>query len=143
MLFYMKSAQTSYIIEQILSSPPTITIPKPLHRKLLNHILGSVVELAIHPAGSHIIDACWNATNDLHHYRPKIVQEIIAQEDVVRNDFFGRRVWKNWKLDAYVNGRMAEWERGGATGERQFAKIPNSKKLKQSNVSDRKGQGKK
>ena len=118
----------------MISPPPPTKIPVSLRRKLINHILGSVVELAIHPAGSHIIDACWNATNDIRHYRPKIVQEMTSQEDIVRNDFFGRRVWKNWNLDAYVSGRMADWERGGSGGARQFAKIPVVKKVEQKKV---------
>jgi len=62
------------------------------------------------------------------------VQEMTSQEDIVRNDFFGRRVWKNWNLDAYVSGRMADWERGGRGGARQFAKIPVAKKVEQKKV---------
>jgi hypothetical protein len=119
-LFYMTNPATSHVLESLLSSEHT---PSPSRRKLLNHVLGSVASLSKDPAGSHVIDACWNATRDLRYYREKIARELGDNADDVRTDFFGRRVWKNWDMDGFVGGRF-DWGRGGTGEERGFAKRP-------------------
>ena len=101
--------------------------PVPKRRKLLNHILGSVVGLATDPAGSHIIDACWGATENIRHYRDKIAAEMAEQEDAIRNDFFGKRVWRNWDMNGFVSQRF-DWGRPKGEQERKFAKMPVVKK---------------
>src|SRR5438552_14807652 len=115
----MTSPQTSHVIESMLSSK----YPLPVRRKLLNHILGSVVSLAKDPAGSHIIDACWDATQGIKYYRERIALEMADQADDVRIDYFGKRVWRNWNMDGYVGGRF-DWGRQGVTEEGRFAKRP-------------------
>lgn len=119
-LFYMTNPATSHVLESLLSSEHTASISR---RKLLNHVLGSVASLAKDPAGSHVIDACWNATRDLRYYREKIARELGDNADDVRADFFGRRVWKNWDMDGFVGGRF-DWGRGGTGEEMGFAKKP-------------------
>ena len=119
----MISPQTSHVIESMLS----LKFPVRLRRKIINHILGSVVSLAKDPAGSHIIDACWDATQDIRHYREKMAREMADQEDVVRTDFFGRRVWQNWNMDGFVVARF-DWGRQDGGHDRQFAKTPVLKK---------------
>lgn len=89
----------------------------------MNYILGSVVKLANDPAGSHIIDACWKATEDIRHYREKIAHEIAEQANEVRTDFFGKKVWKNWNMDGYVTRRF-EWGREQTLEGVHFAKTP-------------------
>ena len=103
----MTSPKTSHVLESLLSP----TYPVPIRRKLLNHILGSVSKLSTSPTGSHIIDACWTATNGLKHYREKMAREMADEEDVIRGDFFGKRVWRNWSMDGFVSGRF-DWGRG-------------------------------
>jgi hypothetical protein len=103
------------------------TYPVPQRRKILNHILGSVVSLAKDPAGSHVIDACWDATGDIRHYREKMAREMADQADAVRTDFFGKRVWRNWNMDAFVSERF-DWGRQHGAEQRQFAKTPVVKK---------------
>lgn len=122
-LFYMTSPQTSHVLERMLS----LTFPTRIRRKLLNHILGSVVMLTKDPAGSHIVDACWNATHDMRHYREKMAREMAQQADVVKDDFFGKRVWRNWNMEGFMDGRF-DWGRqqDGSRGG-QFAKMPIAK----------------
>jgi hypothetical protein len=122
-LFYIKCPYTSHVIESMLSTTSKV----PMRRKILNHILGSVVTLSTDPAGSHIIDACWSATQDIRHYREKMAREMAEQADLVRNDFFGRRVWRNWSMDAFVGSRF-DWGREHGGGESKFAKMPVVKK---------------
>ena len=102
-------------------------IPAPLRRKIINHIIGSVVKLATDPAGSHIIDACWGATTDLKYQRDKIAGEMAGQADIVRNDFFGKQVWRNWNMNTYTTNRN-DWRRPIGTQETQYAKMPTVKK---------------
>jgi hypothetical protein len=111
--------------------------PVPLRRKVLNHVLGSVVSLAKDPAGSHVIDASWNATQDIRHYRVKLAQEMALQPDDVRSDFFGKRVWRNWNMDGFVGARF-DWGRGQGANERPFAKTPVVKKKPWQNVGGEK-----
>jgi nucleolar protein 9 len=101
--------------------------PVPLRRKLLNHILGSAVSLATDPAGSHIIDACWGATENIRHYRDKLAAEMAAQEDTVRNDFFGKNVWRNWNMHGFIHQRF-DWGKKEGDQERKYAKMPVVKK---------------
>jgi nucleolar protein 9 len=104
--------------------------PQRFRRKIINHILGSVVTLAKDAAGSHIIDACWQATYDMRYYREKMAKEMADQADVVRVDFFGRQVWRNWNMDGFVGARF-DWGRTeGEQQERQFAKRPEVKTKK-------------
>ena len=104
-------------------------IPVRFRKKLLNHILGSVASLATDPAGSHVIDACWNATRDIRHYKEQIAKEMAEKADSVRNDYFGKRVWRNWNMDAFVSGRF-DWGRQDGSEGKQFAKrpVPRTKK---------------
>ena len=125
-LFYVTCPQTSHVVEYMLNKQ----FPQRFRRKIINHILGSVVTLAKDAAGSHIIDACWEATYDMRYYREKMAKEMADQADVVRGDFFGRRVWRNWNMDGFVGARF-DWGRtGGEEQERQFAKRPEVKTKK-------------
>ena len=105
------------------------TFPQRFRRKILNHILGSVVLLAKDPAGSHIIDAAWDATHDMRYLRENMAKEMAAQEDIVRNDFFGKQVWRNWNMDGFVAARF-DWGRTLGGEERSFAKRPEVKRKK-------------
>jgi hypothetical protein len=132
----MTHPQTSHVIEYMLAT----TFPVPQRKKILNHILGSVVTLATDPAGSHVIDACWEATGDIRHYREKMAREMAEQADVVRTDFFGKRVWRNWNMDAFVAERF-DWGQQHGAEQRQFAKTPVVKKKPWQKFADRKASG--
>lgn len=134
-LFYLTHPQTSHVIEQMLSSQ----YPVPLRRKIINHILGSTVKLAIDPAGSHIIDACWAATQDIRHYRQKMAKEMAQEEDTVRTSYFGKQVWRNWNMDGFVGDRF-DWGRAeGDQQEKKFAKMPVVKKKPWQRFAEKKG----
>jgi hypothetical protein len=57
-----------------------------------------------------------------------MAKEMADQEDIVRTDYFGKRVWRNWNMDGFVGARF-DWGRTqGGQEERQFAKRPEVKK---------------
>jgi len=116
----MTNPATSHVLEALVSAEEAPAISR---RKLLNHVLGSVASMSKDPAGSHIIDACWTATRDLRYYREKIAKELVDNAEDVREDFFGRRVWKNWDMDWYVSSRF-DWGRGITADGKGFAKRP-------------------
>lgn len=62
----------------------------------------------MHPAGSHIVDAAWIATDGIMNYKQSIAQELINSEGKIRESFFGRTVWRNWNMDKYKT-RRDEW----------------------------------
>jgi nucleolar protein 9 len=119
----MTNPFTSHVVEAMLSTK----FPAPFRKKIINHIIGSVVSLATDAAGSHVIDACWEATTDLRFQRDKIASELDDQGDGVRSDFFGKRVWRNWKMDMYRTRQM-EWRRPPGSQEASYAKMPIVKK---------------
>ena len=95
--------------------------------------------LSMDPAGSHIIDACWAATSDMHHYRERIARELSEQSDTIRDDFFGKRVWRNWKMDGFTTKRF-EWGREGSGQEARYAKKPAVKKKPWQKMAEKKQQ---
>lgn len=58
--------------------------------------------------GSHIVDACWEATLTMNLNRKAIAEELVAKEAEIRPSFFGSRVWRNWKMDKFKT-RRGEW----------------------------------
>lgn len=99
-----QSPSSSYIIQKALSTPPSEP-SKIFKRKLLNSMKGSFATLAQHPSGSHIVDAAWSATSNLVNIKQSIAEELLLAEPVLRESFFGRTVWRNWKMDKYKRDR--------------------------------------
>ncbi|KAF3923449.1 hypothetical protein ABW21_db0207429 [Orbilia brochopaga] len=88
-------------------------------RKFVNLLAGSIAGLAVHPVGSHIVDALWEATaSGLKLQRQRIADELVAAERSMRDSFYGRAVWRNWKLDVYKT-RRHDWNNlaGNSSGE--------------------------
>ncbi|EEB07169.1 RNA-binding protein Nop9 [Schizosaccharomyces japonicus yFS275] len=95
---YATETASSHIIEQILGMSDL----KMAHRRrLLNAFDGHFAEIAVTAPGSHIVDKCWFATQDLPLYRSRIVAELAEAGDEVKFDFYGKKVWANWKVELY------------------------------------------
>ncbi|KAI9798596.1 MAG: Nucleolar protein 9 [Piccolia ochrophora] len=76
-------------------------------RKFINRLVDHVNFLALNPVGSHFVDALWPGTRSLPHVRERIAQELVHKEVELRESHHGRAIWKNWKLDLYVNRKSA------------------------------------
>ncbi|CUS09709.1 unnamed protein product [Tuber aestivum] len=94
--------QASHLIQAYLQSPHTTT---PNKRTLLNILKGSFVTLSLSPNGSHIVDACWPATQGIMYIKQAIASELLSGEASMRESFFGRVVWRNWSMDKYKRSR--------------------------------------
>ena len=79
-------------------------------RKIINSLKGYIAQLAVSIAGSHVVDALWTATQDksMTVYRERIAEELVKEEESLRESKVGRSVWRNWKLDLYKRQKM-DW----------------------------------
>lgn len=79
-------------------------------RKLVQHFYGSIGEMAVDKSASHVVDCIWEGTHGLAFIRERIAEELAENEAQLRDNVFGRAVWKNWKMDIYKR-RRDEWIR--------------------------------
>ena len=97
------------VASRVLQTSLTLPTSTPaFRRKIINVLLCDVVPLAMHPIGSHVIDALWTATHGLDNYSERIAQPLLSRESEVRDSFVGRVVWRNWKMDLYKT-RRKDW----------------------------------
>ncbi|KAF2868877.1 armadillo-type protein [Massariosphaeria phaeospora] len=95
----------SRMLQSALTSPNASVI---FRRKVIQQFYGHVGELALDPAGSHVIDAVWQGTQGLAFIRERIAEELAENEAALRESYVGRAVWRNWRMDLYKR-RLADW----------------------------------
>jgi nucleolar protein 9 len=95
----------SRALQAALTSPNASVI---FRRKVIQQFYGKVCELALDPAGSHVIDAVWEGTQGLAFIRERIAEELNENEASLRESMVGRAVWRNWHMDLYKRRRQ-EW----------------------------------
>lgn len=102
-----KHSVFSHVLETAMETTADNIIQR---RKLLNNLSGIFApDLACNVYGSHIVDKCWRFTYKLKFFREKVAEELVANEETVKNSPYGRSVWKNWKMDKYVRKRHDWW----------------------------------
>lgn len=77
-------------------------------RLLIPRLYGIVIDLAVHPSGSHVIDALWTATEGSHFMKERIAKILQQNESKLRDSLYGRAVWRNWDMDT-LQRRPSEW----------------------------------
>lgn len=95
----------SRTLQAALKSPNASVI---FRRKMIQQFYGHIGELALDPAGSHLIDAVWQGTHGLAFIRERIAEELAENEAALRESFVGRAVWRNWQMDLYRR-RRSDW----------------------------------
>ncbi|KAF9731284.1 Nucleolar protein 9 [Paraphaeosphaeria minitans] len=95
----------SRTLQAALVSPNASVI---FRRKIIQQFYGHVGELALDPAGSHVIDSIWEGTAGLAFIRERIAEELAENEAALRESHVGRAVWRNWRMDLYKR-RRADW----------------------------------
>jgi len=95
----------SRALQAALTSPHASVI---FRRKMIQQFYGHVGELALDPAGSHVIDSIWQGTAGLAFIRERVAEELAENEASLRESFVGRAVWRNWQMDLYKR-RRADW----------------------------------
>ncbi|KAF2466754.1 PLP-dependent transferase [Lindgomyces ingoldianus] len=114
----------SRTLQAALTSPNASVI---FRRKVIQQFYGHIGELALDPAGSHVIDAVWQGTHGLAFIRERIAEELAENEAALRESFVGRAVWRNWRMDLYKR-RRADWVKQSryTAGNEGFQSFPES-----------------
>lgn len=114
----------SRTLQAALVSPNATVI---FRRKVIQQFYGHVGELALDPAGSHVIDSIWEGTAGLAFIRERVAEELAENEASLRESHVGRAVWRNWRMDLYRR-RRADWVKQAryTVGNDGFQSFPES-----------------
>jgi nucleolar protein 9 len=120
LLHLAHTTSTSHILQAALTPTPTNL---PFRRKLTNIFLAdpnSIVELATSKAGSHVLDAFWDGTTGAMMLKERICSILAEQINVLREDWVGRVVLRNWMVELFMRKKV-DWiarvkEGEGGTG---------------------------
>ncbi|KTW27294.1 hypothetical protein T552_02277 [Pneumocystis carinii B80] len=106
-LYYATNKIGSCIVETILKLPSLLASDR---RKLLNNFFESYAYLSCDPFGSHIVDACLFTSIGLNSYRERIANELLKSREIIEDNYYGKRVWKNWHINLFKN-KYSEWKK--------------------------------
>jgi nucleolar protein 9 len=111
----------SRTLQAALVSPNASVI---FRRKVIQQFYGHVGELALDPAGSHVVDSIWAG---LAFIRERIAEELAENEAALRESHVGRAVWRNWRMDLYKRRRV-DWVKQAryTAGNDGFLSFPES-----------------
>lgn len=107
----------THVLQTALAS---VSTTKPFRRKILNSFLAlpagttdggavagadpaadGIVAMGLHPVASHVVDLLLSVSSDLPHLRQRLAERLVQGETLLRTDFVGKKVWRNWMLDLY------------------------------------------
>eukprot|EP01134_Creolimax_fragrantissima_P003110 CFRG3110T1 len=98
-------------------------------RKFMKIAKGSYAKLAMDKFGSRAVDACW-AVADIK-LKESLAAEMIQSENEMKNDFYGRVIWRNCRLDHFKRKKEA-WAGKHVANEKKkdmFADILDDSKI--------------
>lgn len=112
----------SPVLQRALTVPHASLL---FRRKMITRFYSHIGALSLDRSGSHLVDAIWSGTLGMAFVRERIAEELAENETSLRASSFGRKVWKNWKMDLYRT-RRAEWVRmvRGEVGNKGFQSFP-------------------
>lgn len=106
-LHFASTSILSPVLQTSLTVPHATLIYR---RKLITRFYSHIGALSIDPSGSHLVDAIWAGTHGMAFARERIAEELAENEKQLRDSSYGRKVWRNWKMDLYQR-RRAQWVR--------------------------------
>ena len=108
---FCKHGVFSHIVEAMLDRRDALDMVA--RKRILNRLLApgsrSVVELACHSTGSHVVDKLWAFTFKLNMYKERIARALFDDRDSVKSTLYGRMVWKNWRMEQYCR-KFNDWK---------------------------------
>ena len=113
--------------------------PQSFRRRFIPRFLGLVLPMTIDPVASHVIDALWTATSDLHFLRDKIAEEMASAEPEIKSSFSGKVVWRNWDMDLYRRRKTAWIAKTKAAEEEQNTTSHQAPRTKDQNSKGKTG----
>ncbi|KAG0379871.1 Nucleolar protein 9 [Mortierella sp. AD032] len=93
----------SHVIEAFLTSP---TLNLKVKRKILKSFMGKYHSMAKDRYGGHTVDKCW-AVSDIE-MKEKIAAELLEHEQELSQNFHGKFILRNCKIDQFKRKRE-EW----------------------------------
>ncbi|KAI0216288.1 Nucleolar protein 9, partial [Massospora cicadina] len=108
-----KDPVASHVLDKFLISP---TVSLKAKRKLTRAFEGSLHLLATDKGGSRVLDKLW-AVADIS-TKEAMVSELIPHEHSLANNFFGKFVLRNFRVEHYKRKRE-EWKLGEVGGEKR------------------------
>jgi nucleolar protein 9 len=83
-------------------------LPPPSSDTANEQQLDPIIVLATSKPGSHVLDALWVGTNGLMMLRERIAGTLKANEALLRQDYVGRVVLRNWHVELFGR-RKGDW----------------------------------
>ncbi|RFU36225.1 hypothetical protein B7463_g143, partial [Scytalidium lignicola] len=107
---------TSRLIQTALTPTETNLI---FRRKFINAIVPPqapsyseeqdvILRLALSPSGAYVLDSLLAGTKQLFLFAERIAGRLATYENLLRDSYSGRIVWKNWMMDLYKR-RRGDW----------------------------------
>jgi len=103
-LYLSTKTESSHAMEAFLSS---VTINSTLKHKFMKSSCSQIEKMALNPAGSRVVEAMWNCADE--EMRKTIAGILINNEHVVKENTYGRMIWKNCNLTSFKLGTKV-WE---------------------------------
>lgn len=108
-----KDQVACHVLDKFLLSS---TVSIKAKRKLLRGFEGSLHLLATDKSGSRVLDKLW-AIADIN-TKETMVIEIVPHEQLLANNFFGKFVLKNFRVEHFKRKRE-EWKQGEVSGDKK------------------------
>ena len=109
-----KQRSASRVIQAALH----IDQPSLSRKQLISNFLGKIAELGQHNIASHVIDVLWTGSTGLKFLRDQLINEVLVNEQVLRQTIAGRAVCRNWR----------KWSREIGPEERPMTGIDKARK---------------
>lgn len=114
-LLLCKEPSGSRVIQAALQPDPSSVS---FRRQFIPQLIEHIAALATDVSGSHVVDALWDGTTDLHFMKERIARTLQEHEAELREFRYGRVVWRNWSMDLFAR-RKAEWQTLAKGGQDQ------------------------
>lgn len=85
-------------------------------KKFVAKLGGNLTMLACDKWGSHVIDSCW-AKSEMT-VKKEMAKELVAHESRLRENFSGKIVWRNCRLDD-AKGKACDWQKKVESDDRK------------------------
>lgn len=74
-------------------------------RTIVQRLAPHAAELALDTTASHVVDAMYQASEDLRYPREQVGAQLAKSEGLLRQLPSGKAVWRNWEMDLYKSSR--------------------------------------
>ena len=110
-----KDRSATHVLQQSLTCSNQDHAAK-FRRTIIQRLAPHAADLALDTTASHVVDAIYDASEDLRYPREQVAHELAKGESLLRQFPSGKAVWRNWDMDLYKR-RKNVWIHGGGGEE--------------------------